>query len=62
MRIGLSDNFLMPYLNSIKNGNERDKEISHMENFYNTQVLTLRLEKRWGNARDCIGFRAKNLP
>ena len=50
----------MLYLNSIKNSSIRGKKISHMENSENAGVLTLSPEKRWGNARDCIGFRAKN--
>ena len=33
LRIGLNDNnFQMLYLNTIKNGNTRDKKISHLEN------------------------------
>ena len=49
----------MLYLNSIKNGNIRGKKISHMENFYNTRVLTLTPELRWANACDRTGFLAK---
>ena len=54
----------MLYLNFIKNNisNIRGKKISHMEMFYNTRGLTLRLELRWENACNRIDFCAKNSP
>ena len=53
LRIGLNDNnFLRLHLNAIKNGNTRDKEVSHMEKFNNSSVFTIRRSKRREGAHD----------
>ena len=53
----------MLHLNTINNGNIRDKKISHMENSYKKNMnVNVKIGKRWESAYDRIRFRAKILP